>query len=499
MTKSQESIIHPVDSTEDEDCGTASQKLDQKNSKLWAGRIQGDTNELVDAFNESLSVDVRLYRQDIEGSMAHAMMLGAQGIIPEGDVKAIVDGLESILNELETGMLPEATKAAESAALSMQMSGPAEDIHMFIEALLTARIGEPGRRLHTARSRNDQVAVDMRLYVKKEIQSIVELIGGFCDILAEVATDHIHTIMPGYTHLQRAQPITLAHHLLAYVEMFRRDTSRLLDCKKRMDYSPLGAGALAATTYPIDRFATAEELGFAAPTANSLDSVSDRDYCIELLSDLSIVMMHLSRLSEEIIFWCSWECKFVEIDDAFATGSSIMPQKKNPDVAELARGKTGRVYGDLMSLLTVMKGLPLAYNKDMQEDKEPVFDAIDTVKDVLTLFAPMVKTMTFKPGNMRKAAAEGFLNATDCADYLVKKGLPFRDAYGVVGRLVRDCIEKACTLEDLTLAEYQNASELFEQDVYEAIKLENCVNARNVYGGPAPETVQQYIDRRNRR
>ena len=449
--------------------------------KLWTGRIQTETNDLVNAFNESLSVDFRMYQQDIRGSMAHAAMLGTCGIISDDDVNAILSGLEGILNDIEAGTL--------------ELTPDAEDIHMNIETILTERIGEPGRRLHTARSRNDQVAVDMRLYVKEEIHALRRLTYRLLDALVDRAEAHLHTIMPGYTHLQRAQPVTLAHYLMAYAEMFRRDISRLKDCFVRMDFCPLGAGALAATTYPIDRHATAKKLGFSAPTSNSLDSVSDRDFCIELLSALSIMMMHLSRLSEEIIFWCSWECAFAEPDDAFATGSSIMPQKKNPDVAELARGKTGRVYGNLMSMLTVMKGLPLAYNKDMQEDKEPVFDAIGTVKECLSVIAPMMQTMIFKPDNMRKAAAEGFLNATDCADYLVKKGLPFRDAYGVVGQLVHDCIGKGCTLEELPLRDYQAVCQTFDQDIYEALKLENCVNARNVYGGPSPDVVGAEIEK----
>ena len=403
--------------------------------KLWAGRIQAKTNELVSSFNESLSVDARMYRQDIEGSMAHAMMLGACGIIPEEDVWSILEGLEGIFQDFESGKI--------------ELNTDAEDIHMLIETLLTERIGDAGRRLHTARSRNDQVAVDMRLYVKKEIREIIKLAVDFQMTLVKCAEEHLHTIMPGYTHLQRAQPITLAFHLMAYVEMIERDLMRLTDSGSRVDICPLGAGALATTTYPIDRAFVAQKLGFADVAANSLDAVSDRDFCLELLSALSILMMHLSRLAEEVIFWCSWECGFAEMDDSFATGSSIMPQKKNPDPAELIRGKTGRVYGDLMALLTVMKGLPLAYNKDMQEDKEPVFDAIDTVKLCLSVFAPMISTLVFKPKKMRRAAAEGFLNATDCADYLVKKGLPFREAYGLVGQLVSYCIKEKSTLEDL--------------------------------------------------
>ena len=448
--------------------------------KLWTGRIQTETNALVNAFNESLTVDYRMFRQDIEGSMAHAAMLGAKGIISQEDVLSILHGLEGILADIEKGVI--------------ELSTDAEDIHMNIEAILTQRIGEAGRRLHTARSRNDQVAVDMRLYVIEEIRAIIKLTLTLQKVLTDRAHEHLHTIMPGYTHLQRAQPVTLGHYLMAYCEMFSRDVSRLEDCLVRMDYCPLGAGALAATTYPIDRVMTAGQLGFSKITANSLDAVSDRDFCLELLSALSIMMMHLSRLSEELVFWCSWECAFAEPNDAFATGSSIMPQKKNPDVAELTRGKTGRVYGDLMALLTTMKGLPLAYNKDMQEDKEPVFDAIDTAKECLAVFAPMMETMIFKPENMRKAAAKGFLNATDCADYLTKKGIPFRDAYGVVGQLVRECIEKGHTLEDLPLSVYQTACADFGPDIYDAIALENCVSARNVPGGPAPEAVSAHIE-----
>jgi len=449
-------------------------------NKLWAGRIQAETNQLVDAFNGSLAVDARLYRQDIEGSMAHAAMLAAQGIISPADADAIVAGLEGILRDIEAGAL--------------SLTANAEDIHMFVEEVLTERIGEPGRRLHTARSRNDQVALDMRLYVKNETIALEALAQGFLNVLLDLAQNHLHTVMPGYTHLQRAQPITLAHHLMAYAEMLRRDIARLRDGRARLDECPLGAGALAATTYNIDRHATAEALGFARPAPNSLDAVSDRDYCLELLSTLSIMMMHLSRLAEETITWCSWECHFAEMDDAFATGSSIMPQKKNPDVAELVRGKTGRVYGSLVTLLTTMKALPLAYNKDMQEDKPPVFDAIDTAKQCLEVFAPMVASLQFKPETMRQAAAHGFLNATDCADYLVKKGLPFRDAYKIVGQLVHQCIAAGLTLETLSLDAFQEASPLFAEDVYEALKLETCVQNRNVPGGPAPEAVQAHIN-----
>ncbi|MCL2695407.1 MAG: argininosuccinate lyase, partial [Clostridiales bacterium] len=411
----------------------------------------------------------------------HAAMLGAQGILSSEDVEVILTGLEGILHDIEAG--------------TVALTTDAEDIHMNIEALLTERIGDPGRRLHTARSRNDQVAVDLRLYVKQEIDDLRALTLTLQKTLVDKAENELRTIMPGYTHLQRAQPITAAHHLMAYAEMLARDIERLADCQKRMDFCPLGAGALATTTYPIDRVMTAETLGFAGPCPNSLDAVSDRDYVLELLSALSILMMHLSRLSEEVIAWCSWEFGFAELNDAFATGSSIMPQKKNPDVAELCRGKTGRVYGSLVALLTVMKGLPLAYNKDMQEDKEPLFDAIATVRQCLAVFAPMMETLTFKRDKMRAAAAEGFLNATDCADYLVKKGLPFREAYGIVGRLVRSCIEQGCTLETLPLADYQASCSAFDEDIYAALSLENCVNARNVIGGPAPEAVLAHIEK----
>ena len=447
--------------------------------KLWAGRIQAETDALVNDFNESLSVDYRLYRQDIEGSMAHAAMLSAQGIISLEDSGRILEGLESILKDIEAGTL--------------ELAGDAEDIHMYIEAILTERIGDPGRRLHTARSRNDQVALDIRLYLKEEIRNIRELALVMQKTLVDIAEKHLHTVMPGYTHLQRAQPVTLGHYLMAYAEMLCRDITRLEDCACRMDECPLGAGALAGTTYPIDRRAVAARLGFREVSRNSLDAVSDRDFALELLSAISILMMHLSRLAEEVVCWTSLEFGFAEIDDSFATGSSIMPQKKNPDVPELVRGKTGRVYGDLIALLTVMKGLPLAYNKDMQEDKEPVFDAVDTVKDCLAVFAPMVESLNFRPEKMRKAAESGFLGATDCADYLVKKGLPFREAYQVVGKLVRDCIEKGHTLESLPISDYQAACPLFEADVYDAVTLESCVNARKVEGGPAPEAVAEHI------
>ncbi len=452
--------------------------------KLWSGRFQKETDELVNALNESISFDQRLYRQDIAGSKAHAAMLGAQGIISMEDVAAIQTGLDGILQDVEAG--------------TVEFTTENEDIHMNIETLLTQRIGDAGKRLHTARSRNDQVAVDFRMYVREEIQVIIPEILNLQQALAEQAKQHQTTVMPGYTHLQRAQPITFAQHLLAYANMFCRDVTRLEDCLERMNESPLGSCALAGTTYPIDRAMTAEALGFAkGPMMNTLDGVSDRDYALELMSALSILMMHLSRFSEEIILWCSWEFKYIELDDAYSTGSSIMPQKKNPDVAELVRGKTGRVYGDLMSLLTVMKGLPLAYNKDMQEDKEPVFDAIDTVEMCLPVFTGMIQTMKVLPENMRAAANKGFINATDCADYLTKKGMPFRDAYTTVGNLVYHCTEQGKTLEDMTLEEFKAISPLFEEDVFAALNMENCAGQRKSFGGPAvSETTRQirYIE-----
>ena len=448
--------------------------------KLWAGRFQKETDTLVNDFNSSIQFDARLYKQDIAGSIAHAQMLGKQGIIEEHEVEAIVDGLKAILADIE--------------ADKVEFSVDNEDIHMNIETLLTQRIGDAGKRLHTARSRNDQVAVDTRLYVKQEIPVIIDQILNLEQVLVERAKEHTDTVMPGYTHLQRAQPTTFAHYMMAYANMLRRDVTRLEDCLERMDECPLGAGALATSTYPVDRFQTAAALGFAKPTDNSMDSVSDRDFAIEFLSACSILMMHLSRFSEEIILWCSWEFKYVELDDAYSTGSSIMPQKKNPDVAELVRGKTGRVYGSLITLLTIMKGLPLAYNKDMQEDKEPVFDAIDTVKQCLPVFAAMVDTLTVKHKNMQKAAAGGFINATDCADYLVKKGLPFRDAYMIVGRLVHMCIKTGETLDTLPLKDFQSVSGAFGPDVYQALELKTCVGGRKVYGGPAPDSVKTQIE-----
>ncbi|MEG2096951.1 MAG: argininosuccinate lyase, partial [Pseudoflavonifractor sp.] len=428
----------------------------------------------------SITFDARLYKEDIAGSIAHAGMLGSTGIIEPQEAEKIIAGLREILVEIEGG--------------GVEFSLDNEDIHMNIEALLTEKIGATGKRLHTARSRNDQVAVDFRLFVKHEIPTIIGMLLDLERVLVRKAEGNLETVMPGYTHLQRAQPITFAHHLMAYASMLRRDVTRLEDCMARMDECPLGAGALAASTYPADRFQTAAALGFARPTENSLDSVADRDFAIEFLSDCSMLMLHLSRFSEEIILWCSWEFKFVELDDAYSTGSSIMPQKKNPDVAELVRGKTGRVYGDLMALLTVMKGLPLAYNKDMQEDKEPVFDAIDTVEICLPVFTAMVDTLTVLDQNMHKAASAGFINATDCADYLTKKGLPFREAYMVVGHLVSTCIGAGETLDTLPLKDFRSASPLFEADVYEALALKTCVSGRKVYGGPAKEAVTLQLD-----
>ena len=447
--------------------------------KLWAGRFQKETDTLVNDFNSSITFDARLYQEDIEGSIAHAAMLGKQGIIEEHEAEKIIDGLKAILEDIK--------------AERVELTTDNEDIHMNVESLLTGRLGETGKRLHTARSRNDQVAVDFRLFVKREIPTIIRMCLDLEKVLVKKAQANLETVMPGYTHLQRAQPTTFAHYMMAYANMFRRDVTRLEDCLERMDECPLGAGALATSTYPVDRFQTAAALGFKKPTDNSMDSVSDRDFAIEFLSACSILMMHLSRFSEEIVLWCSWEFKFVELDDAYSTGSSIMPQKKNPDVAELVRGKTGRVYGSLITLLTVMKGLPLAYNKDMQEDKEPVFDAIDTVEMCLPVFTAMLDTLTVLPNNMRKAASGGFINATDCADYLTKKGMPFREAYMIVGRLVNMCIKAGETLDTLPLKDFRSISNLFDADVYQALELKTCVNGRKVYGGPAKEAVEQQI------
>jgi argininosuccinate lyase len=447
--------------------------------KLWSGRFQKEVDSKVNDFNSSISFDARLYRQDITGSIAHATMLGEQGIIAKEESEEIIEGLKAILEDVEAGVVA--------------FSEDNEDIHMNMEVLLTKRIGDAGKRLHTARSRNDQVAVDFRLYVKEQIAVIRAMLLDLERVLVRQAAANTDAVMPGYTHLQRAQPITFGHALMAYANMFRRDITRLEDCMERMNESPLGAGALATSTHPVNRFRTAELLGFQKPMDNSLDAVSDRDFALEFLSDCSILMMHLSRFSEEIILWCSWEFKFIELDDAYATGSSIMPQKKNPDVAELVRGKTGRVYGALISLLTVMKGLPLAYNKDMQEDKEPVFDVIDTVELCLPVFTAMIDTLSVNRNSMRNAAAGGFISATDCADYLAKRGMPFREAYGIVGKLVDRCIRTGKTLETLPLEDYQEISPLFAEDVYENLTLEACVNGRNVYGGPATESVLAQI------
>ena len=448
--------------------------------KLWAGRFQKETDSLVNDFNSSVSFDARMYREDIAGSIAHAAMLGKQGIIEEHEAEKIIDGLKAILADIDAG--------------GVEFSDDNEDIHMNIEVMLTNRIGDTGKRLHTARSRNDQVAVDFRLYVKKQIPVIIGMILDLEKVLLKKAEANLETVMPGYTHLQRAQPTTFAHYMMAYANMLKRDVTRFEDCLERMDECPLGAGALATSTYPVDRFQTAGALGFRKPVDNSMDAVSDRDYAIEFLSACSLLMMHLSRFSEELILWCSWEFKFVELDDAYSTGSSIMPQKKNPDVAELVRGKTGRVYGSLITLLTVMKGLPLAYNKDMQEDKECVFDAIDTVEMCLPVFAAMLDTLTVRPKNMARAASGGFINATDCADYLVRKGMPFRDAYMIVGRLVNMCIKSGDTLDTLPLKDFQSVSGAFGPDVYQALELKTCVGGRKIYGGPSPESVKMQIE-----
>ena len=447
--------------------------------KMWAGRFSKELDKRVNDFNSSVSFDARMYAQDIRGSIAHATMLGDTGIIDREESLKIVEGLGGILNDIDSGKL--------------EIDPNAEDIHMFVEQVLTERLGDTGKRLHTARSRNDQVALDIRMYLKDEIFAIIPMIKELTETLCKIAEDNLDTVMPGYTHLQRAQPITFAHHLMAYANMLIRDLGRLCDAYQRMNFMPLGSGALAATTYPIDRRQVSAMLGFDDITQNSLDGVSDRDFCIELCSALSILMMHLSRFSEEIVMWCSWEFKFIELDDAYSTGSSIMPQKKNPDITELIRGKTGRVYGDLNTLLVMMKGIPLAYNKDMQEDKEAIFDAIDTVKLCISTFIPMLATMRINKENMRAAAARGFINATDCADYLVKRGLPFRDAYKITGTLVARCIEKGLTLEELPIEEYKSLCEAFEGDVYEAIKLETCVNMRKAEGGPAPGSVKAQI------
>lgn len=449
--------------------------------QLWQGRFQKALDPKTNDFNSSIKFDSRMFKEDIEGSLAHAAMLAAQGIISAEDLKAITEGLTAIKSEIESGEL--------------EIDPNAEDIHTFVEGELTARVGAAGKRLHTARSRNDQVALDIRLYLRKACDALYGQLTDLIAVLCNKAEQYSDAVMPGYTHMQRAQPITFGHHLLAYAEMLLRDKERLSDAKKRMNYSPLGACALAGTTYNTDREMTAKALGFDGAMQNSLDAVSDRDFCMELASVLSILMVHLSRFSEEIVLWCSWEFKFIELDDAFSTGSSIMPQKKNPDITELIRGKSGRVFGDLMTLLTAMKGLPLAYNKDMQEDKEAIFDAFDTVEMCLTAFIPMLDTMTALPENMRKAAAGGFINATDCADYLVSKGLPFRDAYKATGEIVALCIEKGLTLETLPLENYKAICDLFDEGVYQAIDLDKCVNDRTSLGGPAPKNVLAQVER----
>ena len=448
-------------------------------AQLWGGRFTKETDKLVYNFNASISFDQRLYRQDIRGSIAHVTMLAASGILSNIEKDQIIEGLTSILNDVDNG--------------NLQISSEYEDIHSFVEANLIDRIGDVGKKLHTGRSRNDQVALDMKLYVRDEISELKKLIFNLLSILQKLMIEHIDTYMPGFTHLQKAQPITLAHHFGAYMEMFKRDYSRLNDIYDRMNFCPLGAGALAGTTYPLNRELTASLLDFYGPTLNSMDSVSDRDYCIELLAALSTIMMHLSRFSEEIILWNSNEYQFIELDDAYSTGSSIMPQKKNPDIAELVRGKTGRVYGSLMSLLTSMKGIPLAYNKDMQEDKELTFDAIDTVKGCLTLFTGMISTMTINKPRMKNSAQNGFTNATDAADYLVNHGVPFRDAHGIVGQLVLKCIADNISLDQLSLDDYKAICPVFEEDIYKAISMEECVQKRNTIGAPGPVAMESVI------
>ncbi len=448
-------------------------------AKLWAGRTSGIIDAAADDFNSSIRFDSRMYREDILGSIAHAHMLGAKGIISENDMEAIVEGLGDILEGIEKGAIP--------------IDPHAEDIHSFIEGELTRRIGEPGKRLHTARSRNDQVAQDIRLYLRGQCDQVSELLGKMCLTLCDMAGKYADTVMPGYTHMQRAQPVTFGHHLMAYAMMFIRDLGRIKDARTRMNVSPIGCCALAGTTYDTDRRMEAAELGFDGICMNSLDGVSDRDFCVELAAALALIMAHLSRFAEEIILWSSWEFRFVQLSEAYSTGSSIMPQKKNPDMAELARGKTGRVYGDLMALLTVLKGTPLAYNKDMQEDKEAIFDAFDTVAACLGVFTPMIATMKVNGENMRAAAAGGFINATDLADYLVGKGMPFRTAYKLVGEIVEECSEKGITLEDMPLDDYLMHSELFGEDLYKAIDIDECVKRRVSEGGPGGDSVSRQI------
>ncbi|MGN0651866.1 MAG: argininosuccinate lyase [Gemmiger sp.] len=448
--------------------------------QLWQGRSSKAVDSRVNDFNSSIRFDARMIEQDIQGSMVHSEMLGRQGIISQQDVEQIHAGLASILEDLHSGAL--------------EIDPAAEDVHTFVEQTLTARVGDAGKRLHTGRSRNDQVALDIRLYLREAFAGLESQLTELIETLCRQAEKGAGYVMPGYTHLQRAQPVTFGHQLMAYAWMFVRDLGRMKDAVARMDAEcPLGSGALAGTTYPLDRFYTAEQLGFDAPCGNSIDGVSDRDFCIELTSAMATCMMHLSRLSEEIILWCSWEFKFIELDDAFTTGSSIMPQKKNPDVTELIRGKTGRVYGDLNTLLVMMKGLPLAYDKDMQEDKEAVFDAVDTLALCLKTITPMLDTMTPLPDNMRRAAAKGFINATDCADYLTRKGMPFRDAYKCTGTMVGDCITKGKTLEELTLEEFRGYSALFDEDIYEAIDLTTCCEGRTSYGGPTKQSVLRQV------
>ncbi len=453
-------------------------------AQLWGGRFTKETDQMVYQFNASISFDKRFYAQDIRGSIAHVMMLAKQGILTEEEQRKMISGLEGILRDIEDG--------------SLAISEKYEDIHSFVEATLIERIGEPGKKLHTGRSRNDQVALDMKLYIRDEVYATDHLLKELLEVLLGIMEEHIDTFMPGFTHLQKAQPITLAHHMGAYFEMFKRDRARMKDVYRRMNYCPLGSGALAGTTYPLDREYTAELLGFAGATWNSMDSVADRDYLIEFLAALSTVMMHLSRFSEEVIIWNSNEYQFVEIDDAYSTGSSIMPQKKNPDIAELVRGKTGRVYGALMSLLVTMKGLPLAYNKDMQEDKELAFDAIDTAKGCLMLFTDMLRTMRFQKEQMERSAKNGFTNATDAADYLVGHGVAFRDAHGIVGQLVLSCIEKGISLEEMSLEEYQRISPVFQEDIYDAISLKTCVEKRKIFGAPGREAMEQVISLQKR-
>ena len=448
-------------------------------AQLWGGRFTKETDKLVYNFNASISFDQKFYAQDIRGSIAHVTMLQKQGILTKEEKESIIEGLKGIQADVENGTL--------------EITDEYEDIHSFVEANLIDRIGDAGKKLHTGRSRNDQVALDMRLYTRDEIEALDTLLKELLEVLLKLMKEHIETYMPGFTHLQKAQPVTLAHHLGAYFEMFKRDRLRMKDIRKRMNYCPLGAGALAGTTYPLDREYTAELLGFDGPTLNSMDSVSDRDYLIEMLSAMSTVMMHLSRFCEEVIIWNSNEYQFVEIDDAYSTGSSIMPQKKNPDIAELVRGKTGRVYGALMSLLTTMKGIPLAYNKDMQEDKELVFDAIDTTKGCLALFTGMLRTMRFRKQRMEDSAKNGFTNATDAADYLVNHGVPFRDAHGIVGQLVLYCVDKNIALDDMSLEEYKAISPVFEEDIYEAISMKTCVEMRNTIGAPGKSAMEQAI------